>query len=169
MNQSTLEAPMDVAPSRAPAADHEVIPTRFGDLVADPEKIIRFERGLYGFEHQRNFFLAQVPGWPDFFQLLQAIDDPSLGLIVMPLDGDDGPIQPADFKNACATLGYDPEVTTAIGIVTMREDHNSQVFTVNLKAPLLIDSRQRAGRQHVFAGEHYPLRHPLQANDPSEG
>ena len=54
-------------------------------------------------------------------------------------------------------------------IVTMREDNNSQVFTVNLKAPLLIDSAKRTGRQHVFAGEHYPLRHPLQANDRNEG
>lgn len=169
MNHSTLEPPIEVAPTAAPVSDHEVISTRFGDFVADPEKIIRFERGLYGFEHQQNFFLAQVPGWPDFFQLLQAIDDPSLGLIVMPLDGDDGPIQPADFRNACATLGYEPEATTAIGIVTMREDHNSPIFTVNLKAPLLIDGQKMSGRQHVFAGEHYPLRHPLQANDRNEG
>ncbi len=169
MTQTALTAPIDTHQPEAADAGHDVISTRFGDLVADPEKVIRFERGLYGFEHQRHFFLAQVPGWPDFFQLLQAIDDPSLGLIVMPLDGDDGPIQPADFNDACATLGYDPDATAAIGIVTMREDNNSQVFTVNLKAPLLIDSAKRIGRQHVFAGEHYPLRHPLQANDRNEG
>ncbi|MDH3663609.1 MAG: flagellar assembly protein FliW, partial [Alphaproteobacteria bacterium] len=88
--------------------------------------------------------------------------------IVLPLESGDGPIDPTDFEGACATLGYDPAATAVIGIVTMRDDNNNQVFTVNLKAPVLIDSHRRLGRQHVFASEKYPLRHPLQAQDRNE-
>lgn len=146
------------------ATQEEIIATRFGELAFDLEKIITFDQGLYGFEHQRHFLLSKVPGWPDFFKLLQAVDDPSLSLIVLPLEGGNGPIDPEDFDQACATLGYDPTATAVIGIVTMRDDCNNQVFTVNLKAPVLIDSRQRKGRQHVFASEKYPLRHPLEAH-----
>ncbi|NJO37517.1 MAG: flagellar assembly protein FliW [Rhizobiales bacterium] len=164
MNQPVAtEAARDPhAPSAA--GKPAVIQTRFGDLTIDPDKIIAFERGIYGFEHHRHFLLSQVPAWPGLFSLLQALDDPGLSLIVLPLEGGDGLVDPADFRQACRTHGYDPEATIVIGIVTMREDQGGQIFTVNLKAPLLIDSRRRSGRQHVFASDRYPLRHPLQAS-----
>ena len=34
----------------APSAKDGSIATRFGDLVVDPDKIISFDRGLYGLE-----------------------------------------------------------------------------------------------------------------------
>lgn len=160
------EAPIDgAAPAPAPAVSVGSIATRFGDFAIDPEKIIAFEQGLYGLEHHRRFLLTEVPGWPGFFKLLQAIDDPRLSLIVLPLESQDGPIDPLDFVNACSTIGYDPAATAVIGIVTMRDDGDRQMFTVNLKAPLLIDSNRRSGRQHVFTNDRYPLRHPLQTHD----
>ena len=155
-------------PEGIQTAESDVIVTRFGEVTIDHDKIITFDRGLYGFEHQRRFLLNQVPGWPDFFQMLQAVDDPGLSLIVLPLEGGNGPIETVDFNAACATLGYDPSATAVIGIVTMRDDSFHQVFTVNLKAPLLIDSRLRAGRQHVFASEKYQLRHPLPTPNQTE-
>lgn len=139
------------------------ISTRFGELAVDVDKIITFDQGLYGLEHHRRFLLTEVPGWPDFFKLLQAVDDSRFSLIVLPLEAAEGPIDPNDFAEACRTLGYNPAATVVIGIVTMRDDGGSQVFTVNLKAPLLIDSDRREGRQHVFVSEKYHLRHPLQA------
>ena len=153
------------APAPAPAVSIGTIATRFGDFAIDPEKVITFEQGLYGLEHHRRFLLTEVPSWPGFFKLLQAIDDPRLSLIVLPLESRDGPIDPRDFDHACGTIGYDPAATAVIGIVTMRDDGDCQMFTVNLKAPLLIDSHRRSGRQHVFANDRYPLRHPLQAHD----
>lgn len=158
----------DPVETPAPSTGEGSITTRFGDLVVDQTKIITFDQGLYGLEHHRRFLLTEVAGWPDFFKLLQAVDDPNLSLIVLPLEGGNGPIDPLDFAEACQTLGYDMATTTVIGIVTMRDDSNSQIFTVNLKAPLLIDSHRRSGRQHVFASEKYPLRHPLQAHDQQE-
>ena len=167
MNSTAALQPVDDAETTA--VDMEVIDTRFGELTVDPTKIITFYRGLYGFEHQRRFLLTQVPDWPDFFKLLQAVDDPSLSLIVLPLEGGKGPIDQADFNEACATLDYDPAATSVIGIVTMRDDPSNQVFTINLKAPLLIDSIRREGHQHVFASEKYPLRHPLDTQTENEG
>ncbi len=157
-----------VAPAPASAVSIGSIATRFGEFAVDPDKIITFEQGLYGLEPHQRFLLIEVPGWPGFFKLLQAIDDPRLSLIVLPLESHDGPIDPQDFHHACTAIGYDPATTTVIGIVTMRDDGDSQMFTVNLKAPLLIDSDRRSGRQHVFASDKYPLRHRLQANDQTE-
>ncbi len=165
-----VAAPIDnPVHSPTPSVAKEAITTRFGDLAVATDKIITFDRGLYGLEHHRRFLLTEVPGWPDFFKLLQAVDDPNLSLIVLPLEGGSGPIDPQDLTEACQTIGYDAAKTTVIGIVTMRDDSKDRVFTVNLKAPILIDSSRRSGRQHVFASEKYPLRHPLQPQDQREG
>lgn len=169
-----MTQPVDtLAPDQGAAIKHAdgqaIIATRFGEFVIDPEKIITFDRGIYGFEHQRRFLLTQVPGWPTLFNLLQALDDPSLSLIVLPLEAGEGAIDDADFDQACASLGYDRTAAIAVGIVTMREDPKGQVFTVNLKAPLLIDSRRRIGQQHVFASDKYPLRQALQTHQRNEG
>lgn len=168
MTQPAVAPTINPVHTPAPTTEEASITTRFGDIVVAPNKIIAFDRGLYGLEHHRRFLLTGVPGWPDFFKLLQAVDDPNLSLIVLPLEGGNGPIDPLDFADACKALGYEAATTTVIGIVTMREDSNNQVFTVNLKAPLLIDSHRRSGRQHVFASEKYPLRHPLHAHDKQE-
>ena len=70
-------APIDnpVNTSTLSTKDGSIV-TRFGDLAVDPDKIISFDQGLYGLEHHRRFLLTEVPGWPDFFKLLQAVDDP---------------------------------------------------------------------------------------------
>ncbi len=147
-------APIEPAESRS-------IATRFGELTIDEDKIITFTEGLYGLEQHRQYILTDVPDWPEIFKLLQAVDDPQLSLIVLPLQGVGGPIDPTDFAQACRSLAFDESATTVLGIVTMRANSENQVFTVNLKAPLLIDTERRQGRQHVFASEKYRLRHPL--------
>jgi flagellar assembly factor FliW len=155
-------------PALAGAPESQSIVTRFGELTIDADKIITFSDGLYGLEQHRRYMLVDVPDWPGIFKLLQAVDDPQLSLIVLPLEGVDGPIDPADFAEACSTLAFDEEVTTALGVVTMRADGEGQTFTVNLKAPLLIDAERRQGRQHVFASEKYRLRHPIPAAEGEE-
>ena len=158
------------APELTASTEQEAsIATRFGDLNVDPDKVINFDRGLYGLEHYHRFLLTSVPGWPEFFKLLQSVDDPSLSLIVLPLNTGDGPIDSGDITEACETLGYDQSTTIVIGIVTMRDNNSNQVFTVNLKAPLLIDCDRRTGCQHVFANERYQLRHPLPSHDAEKG
>ncbi len=145
------------------------IVTRFGELAIDDGKIITFAEGLYGLEQHRHYILTKVPDWPEVFKLLQAVDDPQLSLIVLPLEGVGGPIDPHDFAQACHMLAFNEETTTVLGIVTMRAHSENQVFTVNLKAPLLIDTERRQGRQHVFASDKYHLRHPLPVDEQQGG
>lgn len=169
MNQSAPAVTPPAAAAPTDTADSRSITTRFGDLVIDQEKIITFIDGLYGLEQHCHYLLTNVPDWPEVFKLLQAVDDPKLSLIVLPLEGVGGPIDREDFARACQMLGFDEEATTVLGIVTMRANSDGQAFTVNLKAPLLIDTSRRLGRQHVFASEKYHLRHPLPVDDQAEG
>ncbi|MDH3664511.1 MAG: hypothetical protein OEU92_31610, partial [Alphaproteobacteria bacterium] len=79
MTEPATASPVAHAPT--PPVEPVSIATRFGDLAIDPDKVITFDRGLYGLEHHRRFLLTNVPDWPGFFKLLQSIDDPGLGLI----------------------------------------------------------------------------------------
>lgn len=164
---SAIASPETTAPT-GPAESRSII-TRFGELVIDDDKIITFTDGLYGLEPHRQYILTNVPDWPDVFKLLQAVDDPQLSLIVLPLEGVGGPIDPTDFAQACRMLTFNEDTTTVLGIVTMRAHSENQVFTVNLKAPLLIDTKRRQGRQHVFASDKYQMRHPLPVDEHQEG
>lgn len=57
------------------------IDTRLGKQVVSLDKVIRFPRGIIGFEDRKEFTLLQIrPESP--FLVLQSMDDPGLGLLV---------------------------------------------------------------------------------------
>lgn len=57
------------------------IETRLGRRVIDPDKIIRFPRGLAGFEDEHDFILLQLrPEAP--LLILQSVTNPKVGLLV---------------------------------------------------------------------------------------
>ena len=145
--------PQPVEPPAAPASS----PTRCGELAVSPERLIAVRSGVLG----QRYALADLPDPQVVFKLLQSIDAPELAFLVLPLDPAAGPIGRSDLERACRELGFDWHTLVVLGIVTIRSDPEGVRFSINLKAPLLIDSRCQVGRQHVFASEVYPLRHDL--------
>ena len=80
-------APMPVV------AEAATLPTRFGVLALDPDRIIMFPRGLLGFADQHHYVLADIPG-----------HDVDLSFVVLPLDRSEGPITGPDLVAARAAL-----------------------------------------------------------------
>ena len=152
-------APMPVV------AEAPTLPTRFGALALDPDRIIMFPRGLLGFADQHHYVLADIPGHDAAFKLLQSIDDVDLSFVVLPLDRSEGPIAGPDLGAARAALAIEDAALAVLAIVTLRADAARVDFTVNLRAPLLIDTGRRLGYQHVLANDAYSLRHPLPRAD----
>ena len=142
-------------------AEAPPLATRFGALAPDPERIIVFPHGLLGFADRRRYLLAEVSGAPAVFKLLQSVDDAELRFVVLPLDLSDGPIAGADLSAARSALAIEDTALAVLAIVTLRAEAERVDFTVNLRAPLLVDTDRRLGWQHVLPNEIYPLRHPL--------
>jgi flagellar assembly factor FliW len=159
-------APSYEAPPLMPAVN-EAPPllTRFGALALDPDRIILFPRGLLGFADHHHYMLAEIPGNDTVFKLLQSIDDVDLSFVVLPLDRSEGPIAGADLVAARAALAIEDAALAVLGIVTLRADVARVDFTVNLRAPLLVDTARRVGYQHVLANDAYSLRQPLPRAD----
>lgn len=137
------------------------ITTRFGAVELDPERIVTFPTGPLGFADRCRFILADGPDPRGAFKLLQCLDDPELGFLVLPLDPGAGPISSDDLHVACRTRGLDWAALAVLAIVTVRPEAEGVRFSVNLKAPLLIDTRRRSGYQHVLASDRYQIREPL--------
>ena len=157
MTQAATISPSPTAPP-APLASIE---TRFGALALDPARLIDFPSGLMGFSDPQRFALLDLPDAGVPFKLLQSVDDPELAFLVLPIDPADGTIASVDLSRAAATLGFDRAALAVVGIVTVRQNEEGVHFTINLKAPLLIDAERRVGAQHVLVDDGYQLRHPL--------
>jgi flagellar assembly factor FliW len=137
------------------------VETRFGAVELDPERIVTFSPGPLGFADRCRFILVDGPDPRGVFRLLQCLDDPELAFLVLPLEPDAGPIADDDLRVACQSRGLDWASLAVLGIVTARVEPEGVRFTVNLKAPLLIDTRRRSGCQHVLASDRYRIREPL--------
>jgi flagellar assembly factor FliW len=144
-----------------PEAGGRTLGTRFGPVRIEAGREIAFPVGLLGFPGHKRYVLSGLPDRPGAFKLLQAADDPDLGFLVLPLERERGPIARDDLDAACAPLAIAGAALAALGIVTLRPESAGVIATINLKAPLLIDTVRRRGWQVVLPSDGYDLRHPL--------
>lgn len=140
---------------------HPSLDTRFGAVELDPERIVTFPTGPLGFADRRRFILVDGPDPRGVFKLLVCADDAEIAFLVLPLDPVAGPIASEDLRIACRSRELDWAALAVLGIVTVRPEAEGVRLSINLKAPLLIDTRQRSGCQHVLASDRYRIREPL--------
>lgn len=157
-----LGLPEEMAPPAGTVPDLAVVKTRFGEVAIDRGLAIEMPRGLLGFADHRSFGLATLPD-PRFvqFKLLVNLADPAISFLVLPIDLDAGIIELADIEAACQGLAIAREDIAALVIVTIRRIAAEARVSVNLRAPIFIDTRERRGWQFVLSSGRYPVRQEL--------
>lgn len=120
---------------------------------------IVFEKGLPGFENDRNFEISEVEENPKF-KVINSIDDKNLGFIA---------VSPFDIKkdyeikldaDTINSLSIDkPEDVLLLNIVTLGKKLEDS--TVNLKAPLVISVKNELGVQLILQDDKYKIKEPL--------
>ncbi len=111
--------------------------SRFGSIQVDAGAVIEFPEGLIGLGGSRYALIADKPQAP--FLWLQSLDDPGLALPVT---------NPHDFFADFAVEVVDEDAerlsmdaATAMDVyVTVRAAPTLEDFTVNLKAPILVNA-----------------------------
>jgi flagellar assembly factor FliW len=160
-NSTALETPA-TPPTFEDEAKTLVIESRFGTLTIHPHATILFPQGLLGFGDCRDFALADLPnGKQPQFKALQCLTDANLAFLVAPLPSDSSAIDHADVEEACQSLSIAQEDLAIVLIVTVRRDDDGAHVSVNLRAPVLIDTRRRVARQYVLPNNKYEIRHKL--------
>jgi flagellar assembly factor FliW len=137
--------------------------TLFGEKEFAWDKAIYFPAGLKGFPDHNVFALASFPGeGASAFLLMQCLTEPDLAFIVAPYNLDSDTIKPEHLEQAFAIHGIQKNDGAVLLVVTLhrQEDGSDVGMSLNLRAPIIIDTARQAAFQYLLpeAGG-YPFHH----------
>ncbi len=132
---------------------------RFGQIEVSTDEIISIPSGILGFPDDQNFCLVD-PGDETLILWLQSLTNPRLAFPVL---------EPRIFKS-----NYIVRLSAAeLRELRLASIHEASVFTIltipsqlpemtaNLKAPLVINVRDRIAKQVVLQENDQPIKHPV--------
>jgi len=135
----------------------------FGNLEVPEDKVITFKEGVPGFPQIHRFAVLELEELKPF-QHLQALDDPPIALfIINPFLVDpsyefrltDSDMEDVNSINSKELAVY--------AVATIPSDPNDA--TINLMAPIVINERDRCGKQVILHESKYSVKHPLLGSD----
>lgn len=134
----------------------------FGTIEIDEDKIITLESGIIGFPSLNQFLLLydQDKKGKATIYWLQSIDEPLFSLPVM------------DPLIVCETYNpmFEEELLKPIGeplpqdmlvFTTLTVPSDSKNITINLKAPIVINTAAKKGCQLIIDNDDYLVRYPI--------
>ena len=151
-----------VFPGGAPEDSHSVpVDTRdLGRLAAPQNRIIAFPAGLLGFSDCKRFVLVQ-PYFPAPYHYLQCIEHTHVVFAVI----EARTLAPGFLKqlnnNTLQDLGAEKIDQVQILAVLHIPAGQPRSATANLMAPLLINFKERLGKQIILDNSQYSLNHPV--------
>lgn len=131
----------------------------FGELTYEPADVIRFDDGLPGFPTLKEFILLASEEFQPL-QYLQAVNDPPIAFPVInpsTIKKDYRVALPSEDAQQIGAAG--PEDLLVYAIVTIPKE--VERTTVNLLAPIILNSRTMVGKQVVLHGSDYPVQYPI--------
>lgn len=134
----------------------------FGDIDIEDDKVIVLEKGMIGLPDFKHFALVfdEEKGLENSkIMWLQSLDDGDTAFPVMMPNLVKDDYKPTVADELLAALGDLNEENTFI-LVTVTVPENPKDFTVNLKAPIVINSDNKRGIQ-VIAEEDYPVKYKV--------
>jgi flagellar assembly factor FliW len=131
----------------------------FGDLEIPEDKVINFKEGLPGFPQTHQFAVLELENLKPF-QYLQALEGSPIALLII------NPflIDP-DYRFQLSSVemeelkGSPDQNLTVYSIAYFPE--NPKAATINLLAPIVINEKERCGKQIILHDTRYSIRHPL--------
>ena len=133
--------------------------TRFGEVEVTPDDMLEFAEGLLGFGHLRRFVLLDDPN-DDIFAWLQSCESPDIAFPVLEPELFAQTFQveltKTDLEALKISSSKDSRLLT---IITIPVDPTQ--MTANLKAPIVINPKNRTARQVVLQDNTLPIREPI--------
>ena len=130
----------------------------FGEIEIAKESILRFESGLPGFEQLKEFTLIGSDDETSPFKWLQCVNEPQMAFAVA------NPfliVKDYDFEfsdDSANRLGIEKGEDIAVYVIVVVPE-DIKKMSMNLKAPLIINSRNKKGAQIILDTDKYTVRH----------
>lgn len=134
----------------------EIISPIHGKMEYSESEILTFEKGIPGFQDLKKFIIKEVSSESPF-SVMQSIEDKYIGFIIISpfliddkyeIKLSDEIIKSLDIEN--------PEDILLYTIVTLKE--KIEDITTNLKAPLVINTKNNKAEQYILDSEKYKIR-----------
>lgn len=131
-----------------------------GPVEVSMDHIFHLPEGLYGFERKGDYALITKEDEDVTLRWFQSVDSSVPCFVVFDpfeiVEGFDPIVEPSDLQY----LGCkDASDLMFLVIAVVPEDIGG--ITVNLKSPIVINTRKKRARQVILANRDYPIRFPL--------
>jgi flagellar assembly factor FliW len=131
----------------------------FGSLEIPENRVITFNEGLPGFPQIHRLAVIELEALKPF-RYLQSLDEPPISLfIINPFLIDPGyefRLTDSDMEDMRSANSAE---LTVYAVATIPEDPGGA--TINLMAPIVINNRDRRGKQVILHESRYSVKHPL--------
>ncbi|NEZ45864.1 flagellar assembly protein FliW [Clostridium niameyense] len=123
------------------------------------EDILYFPKGIPGFEKLKEFIIFPVED-NDIFSVLHSIGNEEIGIIVISPFRVDNSYEFKLEEEQVKRLKIDKkEDLIVLNTVTIYS--NIKDITVNLRAPIVINIKDKIGEQIILNSDKYSIKHPL--------
>lgn len=134
----------------------EIVSPIHGKIIYEENEIINFEKGIPGFKNLNKFVIKDI-GEDSPFNILQSIEDKDIGFILISpflvyenyeINLNDEVIRNLSIESSEEVLLY--------SIVTLNSNANG--ITANLKAPIVINIKDKKGEQYIVDKDTYKIK-----------
>jgi len=130
-----------------------------GCIEYEERDVIYFQKGIPGFEELKKFIIFPVED-NDVFSVFHSIEKEDMGIIVTsPFNIEkEYEIQLEEEQIKSLKL-QDEKDTLVLNTVTLSSDIDK--ITANLRAPIVINIKEKIGEQIIINSDKYKVKHPL--------
>ncbi|MCY6353961.1 flagellar assembly protein FliW [Clostridium sp. ZS2-4] len=130
----------------------------------EKKDVINFSKGLPGFEDLKRFILFPVED-NEMFSVLHSIDNAEIGFVVV------SPFNvlkdyEIELDNETINKIKIEKSEDALVVNTVTISSNVEEITTNLRAPIIINIKEKLGEQIILNNEKYLVKHPLFKEEP---
>ena len=137
----------------------------FGEIEINEEKVLNFKEGIIGFPDLNRFMLIHdADDTEKKVSWLQSLDEPAFAMPVVDPLAVDNTYNHIVEDELLKPLG---EVTEEdiIVLVTMTVPRDVKKATVNLKAPIVVNSKNLNACQIILEDDKYLVKHPINSEE----
>lgn len=134
----------------------------FGPVEYDPQDVLTFPNGLFGFEKEKSFLLLPFAGSQETLLCLQSTTTPSLAFVAMnpfSLQPDYAPRLP---EEELQLMGVKRSEDLCYYVMCVVKEPVGE-STVNLRCPVVVNPDLHRAMQVILDTDAYEMRHRLDA------
>lgn len=132
----------------------------YGKMECQENEIVHFSEGLFGFESQKDFLPIPFEEEKDTVLCLQSVTERDVCFVIMNPFQLDNDYDPVLKKEDYAALGTEEEKALSFYVICVMRQ-SMEECTVNMKCPIVVNTKSRQAVQVILENKAYKFRHSL--------